>query len=76
MNTTDKPNPELKGVFNGNCNRTACQKPDATFFNFSTRAYYCTECANTINKMNPESFELFGHELCIHQDTPYDKNTP
>ena len=26
-------NKELKGVFKGNCNRTACQKPGAMWYN-------------------------------------------
>ena len=31
-----EPDPSLKGVFLGNCNRTACQKPIATWYNSST----------------------------------------
>jgi len=42
-------NPALKGIKGGNCNRTACQKPGARYFNKSTRAYYCRECAEAIN---------------------------
>lgn len=34
-----------KGKLNGACNRTDCQRPGATWFNTSTRAYYCVECA-------------------------------
>ncbi len=35
------------------CNRTACQKPGATWWNPSTLAYYCQSCAIKINKHNP-----------------------
>ncbi|WP_407543748.1 hypothetical protein Q0M94_28505 (plasmid) [Deinococcus radiomollis] len=31
------------------CNRQACQQPGATFYNTSTRAWYCPECARKIN---------------------------
>jgi hypothetical protein len=55
----------MKGLFNGNCNRTACQKPEATWYNHSTKAYYCAECANLINLHNrPDAMRLFGHDLC------------
>lgn len=57
-----EPDPALKGRYNGNCNRAACQKPGATWYNRSTLAYYCPACARTIN--NVSSIEdvrrLFG----------------
>ncbi len=37
--------PEDKGVKDRNCNRTACQRPGAFFFNRGSSAYYCVECA-------------------------------
>lgn len=50
----DQPlNPD-KGLFNGSCNRRACQQPGATFWNPSTRAHYCRSCAGQINHANPE----------------------
>jgi hypothetical protein len=41
----------LKGRFDGNCNRTACQEPikGRNWWNDGTRAYYCTRCAHLIN---------------------------
>jgi hypothetical protein len=52
----------LKGIFNGNCNRTACQKPGATWFNTSTRAFYCEHCARDINR----ACEQFGEpKICF-----------
>lgn len=46
-----------KGRKGGSCNRSACQAPGATWFNSSTRAYYCRTCAHMINRAN-------GEELC------------
>lgn len=38
-----------KGKQGQNCNRTACQMPNsANYYNNSTRAWYCFECACTI----------------------------
>lgn len=44
------PDTLMKGVVNGNCNRTACQQPGAVWLNESTRAYYCRNCAITIQQ--------------------------
>lgn len=38
-----------KGQKDGSCNRAACQKPGATWFNRGTYAYYCAHCASLIN---------------------------
>lgn len=43
------PNPAHKGVFGKNCNRQACQKPGATWWNIGTHKYYCASCAHLIN---------------------------
>jgi hypothetical protein len=43
-----EPQPD-KGHYNGSCNREACQKAGAIWYNRSTRAYYCAECAMSIN---------------------------
>lgn len=39
-----------KGLKNGHCNRAACQRPGAFYYNRSTRAWYCWECAVAINR--------------------------
>lgn len=59
-----------KGHKGGSCNRTACQAPNAVWFNHSTRAYYCTPCARMLNR-EAERFRStdtylqgLGHELC------------
>ena len=60
-----KPEPSLKGKFKGNCNMTRCQKPGATWFNHSTRKFYCPECAAELNLVNKkDAMEIFGHNLC------------
>lgn len=70
-----EPNTEIKGIFNGNCNRTACQKPHATYYNFSTKVYYCASCADMINNANrADAIKLYGHELCIHQNKCINEN--
>lgn len=51
--TAVHPDPALKGQKDGNCNRTACQKPlrqGYTFFNRPMNAWYCRECATLINR--------------------------
>lgn len=54
-----------KGNYMGSCNRTSCQKPGAEYFNHSTRAYYCQECAEILNRENhTDAQRLYGHELC------------
>jgi hypothetical protein len=71
-----------KGLLNGSCNRSACQKPGAVYYNHSTRAYYCADCADMINKMNPESHQIYGHDLCTLPEEvaskykTIDKNNP
>ena len=62
--TTSNLKPD-KGRHNGSCNRTACQKPGATWFNHCTYRYYCPECAELLNKVNRrESMSAFGHDTC------------
>jgi hypothetical protein len=42
-----------KGEEGGRCNRTVCANFPATWWNPSTRAYYCPACARHINEYNP-----------------------
>ncbi len=57
-----------KGEFEGSCNITRCQRPNsATWFNHSTRKYYCRSCAHTLNfdSFNrKDALEMWGHLLC------------
>ncbi len=57
-----------KGVFNGNCNRTACQQPPATWWNPNTQAYYCAYCAMLINRHVP--FDHPEWRLVEHKEPP------
>lgn len=64
-----------KGEFFGSCNRSACLEPGATYYNESTRKYYCAECAEKINTHNPEFFLENGRPLCTNRgDVGIDKN--
>ena len=57
-----------KGEFGGSCNITRCQRPNsATWYNHSTRKYYCRPCAHTLNydQFNrKDALEVWGHLLC------------
>ena len=55
----------FKGLFGGECNRTACTVFGAVWYNHSTRAYYCQQCAHLINEVNSKDAQrLYGHNLC------------
>lgn len=62
----------LKGKFDGNCNRTACQEPimGANFFNTSTRAYYCGGCADLINEWDLKRGRPM---ICVPVEDPNDQ---
>lgn len=61
----NKPVKHDKGLKGGSCNRTACQAPNAMWFNHSTRAYYCQWCARLINDAcrNDDFVKGLGHPL-------------
>jgi len=65
---------ESKGKKGGRCNVTACQQPGAWYFNKSTRAYYCQECANEVNYFGGRSLtlELYGTPLLCELDETND----
>lgn len=57
---------QIKGEFNGLCNRKSCQKPGAIYYNYVTEKYYCEACADLINLANKkDAMEMLGHDLCI-----------
>lgn len=57
-----------KGEFYGECNRTACSNYYATFYNHSTKKYYCPSFAAKINRYNrADATRIFGHDLCIEK---------
>jgi hypothetical protein len=53
------------GAKGGLCYRTACRLPGATWYNSSTRAYYCADCARQINEF---SERVDGYALCAIGD--------
>jgi hypothetical protein len=62
-----KPDPKLKGVKGGNCNRTHCQLPGANWYNHGSLAYYCESCAWDLNHdafNYRDAMENWGHLLC------------
>lgn len=62
----EKERAKLKGKQGGNCNVTACQKPGATWWNTSTRAYYCAHCASEINGWSKHDE---GYEICFPSES-------
>ena len=63
-------NEELKGVKGGNCNVTASQRPEAVYYNKSTKAYYCKSCADEINWPGgrADTMRLYGTPLLCELD--------
>jgi hypothetical protein len=59
-----------KGKKAGRCNVTACQEPGAYYFNKSTRAYYCEDCAKEINWPGgrADCMSLYGTPLLCELD--------
>jgi hypothetical protein len=61
----------MKGIKNGNCNRTACQSPkNVEWYNHSTRKYYCSKCANILNNdrfNKADAQRIWGHDLCTKE---------
>lgn len=49
-----KPLKADKGQEGGSCNRTACQKPKAKYYNSATKKFYCKQCMVLIHRANPE----------------------
>ncbi len=62
----------LKGVFDGNCNVESCQRSIAgeNFYNTSTSAYYCRQCAREINRWSRRDE---GKTICVPVTDPNDK---
>jgi hypothetical protein len=59
--------PKDKGEYLGSCNRSACLRSGAHWYNHGSLAYYCANCAmdlnyDTFNKR--DALENWGHLLC------------
>lgn len=50
-------------IFQGECNRTACDNVDARFYNKGTFGYYCVPCGHAINGR-----KTGDERLCIEVD--------
>ena len=57
---------KIKGLRGKNCNRQACQKPPATYFNNSTKAWYCEKCADELNHW---SLQISSEKICEYDPT-------
>lgn len=60
-------NHPLKGKRDGACNRSACQRVPATWYNRGSLAYYCPDCADDLNRANA-GFTDFVQPLCVRAD--------
>lgn len=70
-----KPMPADKGKYLGSCNRSACLRPGATWWNHGSYAYYCGSCARELNEdvvNKRDAQQMFGHNLCTNGE--YDRN--
>jgi hypothetical protein len=51
-----------KGKKAGSCNRTACQRPGAVWWNRGSYAFYCGDCAHMLNRANRD---FPDGDLCV-----------
>lgn len=59
--------PQDKGEYMGSCNRSACLKPKADWYNWGSQKYYCASCAHWLNcdEVNArDAQQMYGHTLC------------
>lgn len=62
---------QTKGQIGGKCFRSACQSRPARWYNYSTRMYYCGDCARLINDQNHvDAMRTYGHDLCVRSLGP------
>lgn len=55
----------IKGAFLGTCYRGVCNNTGSTWFNHSTKQYYCVSCAASINEHNrADAMRMYKHDLC------------
>ena len=67
--------PPNKGKYYDVCFRAVCNNEPATWYNHSTREYYCESCAMILNHENKrDAMRIFGHDLCT--DDSIESKTP
>lgn len=54
MNQKEETLPNKGKVYNGECNRTACDNRRAKCWNKYTHAWYCIQCCREINEASPD----------------------
>ncbi len=61
---------QTKGRFGGLCNRSACLRHEAYWWNRGSRAYYCQDCAHLINSefRHRDDVENYGSLLLMCPD--------
>lgn len=59
---------EKGATYGGPCNRTACRRSGAVYWNPSTRAHYCPSCAAGINRHNPGLCRIADEPLTDEDD--------
>lgn len=63
--------PELKpdkGEKGGSCNRTACQRPGAIWYNRAMYKWYCSRCARMLNEVRVPGGSTEDEPLCKLDD--------
>lgn len=68
--------PLNKGLYLGSCNRIACLKPGANWYNHSTQEYYCEACAHWLNDdvfNKKDAMRIWGHDLCTYGKYDHEK---
>lgn len=57
-----------KGKRGGDCNRTACQRPHAWWYNKTMQAFYCADCAGMINEacLTRDHVTTFENMIYVH----------
>ena len=67
MSRYERPEPTLKadkGHKAGSCNRTACQRSGAVWWNRGSYSWYCTDCAVMLNRANAGDSFCKDEPLC------------
>lgn len=55
-----------KGKEGGSCNRSACQAPNAIWFNHGSRSWYCEDCRRDLERANQRDWDTHFRPDCGH----------
>lgn len=57
----------IKGKYKAECYRKVCRNKGATYYNYSTKKFYCKDCSKLINEANrADAMRIYGHDLCVN----------